>query len=988
MRIPIRLEPLAGESLDSWLDAYAHRLKISSTDLVWALGLDSTLKEQWTRLGRNPFSISDTKAANAAGIACGVDPSGIQALWQPLARYGLWIHRRFKNAALGRPLRPMTWTRFCPSCLEANGGRWLAAWRLPWFLACPDHSRLLESRCPKCNSRQGIRGVGRPSLDRRPSTCWRAKPSAQQRELTECRHLLTAVRDGHPIPAGLLEFQAEMTGILDPATDESSLGSLGRRLVDVVVVATQLGLDVGELDNEGLTVPGFARTILQAHQALAEPGGDVLRAIALGDRPDCGILAGPWRYASPGLVSTVLRHRDPHLSPCARLRYRTRTAGRRPEGQDPATRLRVMPLALWPDWAIRARIQNGNHVVPFRIAMAAGLCLPGSKATEAVIADQWPSHTDTPGIQRLAVLVKSDPHGPAILELLIRLADELDELGSPIDYRNRRVLAADAPLVTSREWDHMCRVGGIPTGGPRKLRTAQLWLWETLTGGVLEQAPDRFRPRSPGDILRYYDFMLKLPVATHDLLTAHARRFLDEAGRENEPLEWSPAGRDVDVESLPGPGVYSVDYSEAVQMLHARKAPRDVAERLGITLEHLRHLIRRHPFYVATHQNGEGVAPRSRLLAETTPDALRLMIETESQSVKAIAAKFGVGARTVRAELVRNEIAVPARRRPQRARVDPRWLRQRYVEERYTLREIADQVGTSAMTIARVAREHGIEIRPKGTPSLRAWDAYPKPLAAAMCGVGAEGRIRLFQVCARTPSMRAAASRLKVSHGSLMEKMRKLEVVCDGRLIERRATAQHPDRLTELGRELLVQADEILGPNPDAPPDLPPLLAAVLATPWGDTRLRNLLALREDTTLAGIAETLGVATGSLRRAVQRIETTIGGKMLVSHAAADPVRLTPLGRSLREQAERYASEVEPTPECAELPPPPNPREAGRFGLPVLMEQERTLDVAALAAHDGATVLEIDVLDVQREDLRGARRGLVKQAPQRLLANGDV
>jgi len=48
----------------------------------------------------------------------------------------------------------------------------------------------------------------------------------------------------------------------------------------------------------------------------------------------------------------------------------------------------------------------------------------------------------------------------------------------------------------------------------------------------------------------------------------------------------------------------------------------------------------------------------------------------------------------------------------------------------------------------------------------------------------------------------------------------------------------------------------------------------------------------------------------------------------------------------------------------------------------------VDVAALAAHDGAAVVAVDVLDVEREGLRGACGGLVQQSPQRLLAHRDV
>ena len=62
-------------------------------------------------------------------------------------------------------------------------------------------------------------------------------------------------------------------------------------------------------------------------------------------------------------------------------------AGRRPEGIDPATRMHALPLALWPDWAIRLRaptIEARN----FRMSASAALCLPGATATLKQITSQ------------------------------------------------------------------------------------------------------------------------------------------------------------------------------------------------------------------------------------------------------------------------------------------------------------------------------------------------------------------------------------------------------------------------------------------------------------------------------------------------------------------------------------------------------------------------------------------------------------------------
>jgi len=48
----------------------------------------------------------------------------------------------------------------------------------------------------------------------------------------------------------------------------------------------------------------------------------------------------------------------------------------------------------------------------------------------------------------------------------------------------------------------------------------------------------------------------------------------------------------------------------------------------------------------------------------------------------------------------------------------------------------------------------------------------------------------------------------------------------------------------------------------------------------------------------------------------------------------------------------------------------------------------VDAAALAAHDRAPIVAVDVLDVQRQDLRGAGGRLVQQPPERLLANRHI
>jgi hypothetical protein len=223
-----------------------------------------------------------------------------------------------------------------------------------------------------------------------------------------------------------------------------------------------------------------------------------LRAIAINDRasPRAPLPSG-WDGVSPPLVSVLLKHRDAQLRPGDRLRYRSMTgAGRCPETADPSTRLRALPRALWPDWSIRLRPPTIDPN-SFRIAAAIALCMPGATAPIRNIRNHWPGPRLTQRMVRFGRLVTDDPHGTAILSALCALAEHLDRHGAPIDYDRRRTLASQIELLDLGAWTIMCRAGGRPARQGRKLAEARLWLWETLTGGLPQQAPPRTAPQIP-----------------------------------------------------------------------------------------------------------------------------------------------------------------------------------------------------------------------------------------------------------------------------------------------------------------------------------------------------------------------------------------------------------------------------------------------------------------------------------------------------------
>ena len=219
-RIPIRFEPIAGESFDGWLEAYAQRLQMSAIELGHALGVPPRL----LRLhGANvALGHAALDARQVAARACGLDPAKVEALWFGLARYDRLTANRVGGQWLARVLRPMVSSRYCASCLRESAGRWLAVWRLPWYLACPEHATMLACGCPVCGGTQrqaGLRAEHRPAL---MTVCSHPTAGRAGRGDYRCRHDLTAEAPASAAPAAgeLLLLQARLVAILDPTVSD------------------------------------------------------------------------------------------------------------------------------------------------------------------------------------------------------------------------------------------------------------------------------------------------------------------------------------------------------------------------------------------------------------------------------------------------------------------------------------------------------------------------------------------------------------------------------------------------------------------------------------------------------------------------------------------------------------------------------------------------------------------------------------------------
>lgn len=603
-RFPIRLDPIPGESFDGWIDAYAQRLLMPPRELARSLGLPGGLVGlRGCNVAKGGPSLDPEEIA---ARACGIDAHAIAALWSGLRRYDRLTAERLARAeacpgAIGwlrRVLAPMVSSRWCPTCLTENGGRWPAVWRVPWFLACPVHETILCGRCPACGGTQRAGGLRAKHLPALMTICSRpaGSPGGGHHDC-RCRHDLTTTPVGDHAPPALISVQTEMAAILDSRLDDGQAGTLADRLVDVMMIATRVGLHPGAIDRDRGNLDEVLREpLIAAHAALADPRGGRMHAIANADPARVpAALPQTFEGVSHALAGIIIGHRDHRLGPTERLRHRSMTtAARRPEGADLDGRLRAIPFAIWPDWSIRLRPADAAPDT-FRIDAAMALCIPGSTDPTRVIRDRWPGACNKQRLVKFGQRVLADRHGDAILSTLCALAETLDRHGAPIDYERRRDLAARIELLDPRAWAIICRADGGRIGGRRKLTHARLWVWEALTGGLPKQAPPALRLARAEFLADHRRFSLVLPAATARRLEEHARHLLDRNGCCEEPLSWSPPVDGIRLGDLPGDDPDRIDPRRVHDAIATQPTPRDAAAESGITLEQLRYTARAHP---------------------------------------------------------------------------------------------------------------------------------------------------------------------------------------------------------------------------------------------------------------------------------------------------------------------------------------------------------------------------------------------------------
>lgn len=572
--LPLRVQPVAGEALDSWLEALATRMQCSWGDLLTAVDLPAGRTRSCTtgwlasltdqQLQSLSFATHQSREVISAMVLSHItDALGhCPDIPRRSVESMLWLDRRR--------------SRFCPDCLAQTSGRWSLAWRLRWSFACVRHARLLADTCPSCQAPQRAVPFA-VALIPIPGLCANKLSGVHGRDVTRCGADISSapvlsLDQEHPILEAQRTIDAAVRtgfmrgGIYSRApvplsaliADLSALG--GRilrypnfeKLADLTsdaAITELLHREAGELSARGVTADSLAVASAVAAASSASilnsanltEAGDRLRWL-IADCRSAGLSVsasniGWGRGISPALRSAQLQALSEFLSPSDRLRYRTHSmTTRHPPSRQANERARRLPPLLWPATCMHVRCE-GAGFTPVRSALAVAVLLVGSRLTLSAAAALLGSVTSARAVSRILQLIGRSGSAAKVWSMIEDLADQLDAQRPPIDYARRRALAWEGFLPQS-VWMQICLSSGVSPGRGLRLAIARCWLYERITGFPGSRSP--WSPKTP----EFRSKLADLPeMLNSDFISAadcYARLFLNNQGITGEPIVWSP----------------------------------------------------------------------------------------------------------------------------------------------------------------------------------------------------------------------------------------------------------------------------------------------------------------------------------------------------------------------------------------------------------------------------------------------------------------
>ncbi|AYM44340.1 LysR family transcriptional regulator [[Mycobacterium] chelonae subsp. gwanakae] len=767
--LPIRLEPIDGEALDSWLEALGYRLSTTWGDVVASAGLPEC---DGSRVFPPLITLEPDEAA-ALNIATGQDLTSLCQL--TLARYhgtGVGIRLSARKVDRTFPWSRIRYSRFCPECLRDNGGRWQLFWRLGWAFACEKHRCLLVDECPRCRRRQ--RELPVPTeLVPHPGHCAIPAAEATGRAPARCDADLTTANlvrfdEGHPA----LAAQQQIMQVIDSGTASfgiyrnwpaDSLGALadvralaGRILAyatdedleellpadlhatyrELGICATSPGATPRPDDKPGMAAPAHAITAAVGvtlslsilNSASIESAGEAMRWLVTGARTSGLAVSatniGWGTRTTTTLTGAQLSALGPLLNPSDQLRYRIGTPLPARPANNEATAAAIaarIPAALWPAWMVRMA-PAGLDYQRLSTALPCAILLVNTRLTLTQAAEAMGRDTGGHSLSHTLQRLQADPRWNALRKAFIELADHLYAHQSPIDYHRRRVLDYGT-LLPEDEWTQICRTADIHAGDGKKSDVARCYLYATISANPARRAP--WFIANSDFVGALTNFPAQMTPRLAQALDGCAREFLHR-NEIDEPVTYCPPIGLVTGLDLPGADPDDIDIDQLHRLVQKALTLTAIAEKLGTSLQAVRHVLSLHPIPEQMRNPATRRSPTIDDLARRLPaPQLRQLYHDEGRSALQIATQYGVSRQTVIRLACQYGLEIrPAHRPRTHDAIDRDWLYTEYVVNGRTLPDLAAEKGMSTANMARWAKTHDVPLRARGASRTR----MPRPL--------------------------------------------------------------------------------------------------------------------------------------------------------------------------------------------------------------------------------------------------------------------
>jgi len=847
--LPIRMDPLPGEAIDSWLAAIAQRMHCTWAEVLAALVPRATGAAEGHDGHHALWGVLSDREAAALTAATGVAPENLNAMTL-VGRFGdRIISAAEESERVGTPWWQVRRQRFCPACLRATNGRFRLEWRLPWATVCAEHGCFLVDICPECGLQQDvwphwflsgvIPGVGR---------C-RHGPFARLED--QCQALLAAA------PSDRLSSQNPVMLAQQQLSRVLALGVCAEGAYSTSpVTAVQLLKDLFRLANwiyRNSTLETMASTVLRGQGARAInqwrsrlgpelPGrakyelgnASSAAAVALGLTVALHILTQPTiqcaadrlralapdhqprtQYQPSGrseiLIAIEISSRADTFRELDEFRYRSFTSLPRPPnvrrtaGVHPLSS--AVPTLLWPRCA--ARLNTGdvqwNHL---REVLSYLLLTIGSASPTRLLNQQLRSRLEQHRVIVAVGRMRGFPHWLGIRHGLLRLHDYLADNRPPIDYQRRRALHYDA-LLTPPHWDSITgeyNITHIP------IDIARTGLIERISGSLATQVAGGVTKRPLETELD--DLRVGLTTKLRQRLDIVAHDFLVTQDVTDEPVVWEPPAAILDGLGLANGSPTYIGRDELRHAVDQRIAVFAIAKRFALPLWQVRyqleHDIRRGKGRSATRVPWTKKRRKSILrqaIENALPEStLRELYETQRLTVVQVG-QYVVPEANPHAlfYIVRSLLAtygIPTRyhRRPD---ISGEWVYREHVCKGRALKALAAEMHSTVGTLRRRLHVCGFEPEALVERVLRALSLDPEIYPTAARRRFAWHAMTRFVIVSGSRSFVEAAPTLGCSSGSVASQVRRLEARLGHALLDRRAKPGRALTLTTFGEELV-----------------------------------------------------------------------------------------------------------------------------------------------------------------------------------------